>query len=224
MVLGTGEYRRREHDGQPREPDNVPDHTRAVRASRDRLVAQLVHVDRAHRALVLLEHSLQRPVEVVHLPHADLALTSTAQQFPAVLGHGDGRHALIVTVVYGVQQPSGFRREYPDVAVVPRRDDLRAVVREQHAGAREVAHGDTEQLLERVHRPDAHVVLAGGGEHLAVAVRERQIVHHRRVTCEQTGDVEVARPDREQLAVDGAHQYDAVVHQLYASHGRIDVG
>jgi len=129
-----------------------------------------------------------------------------------------------VTVVDGVQQPPGFRREYPDVTVVPRSDDLRAVVREQHTGAREIAHSDPEQLLERVHRPDAHVVLAGRGEHLAIAVRERQVVDHGRVTREQARDVEVTRPDREQLAVHRAHQHDAIVHQLYACHRRIDVG
>jgi len=133
MVLGAGEYRRREHNGQSRKPDNVPDDARAVRAGRDRFMAQLVNVDRAHRALVFLEHGLQHPVEVVHLPNPDLALTTTAQQLPTVLGHGDGRHALVVTVVDGVQQTPGFRCKYPDVAVVPRRDDLRAIVREQHA-------------------------------------------------------------------------------------------
>jgi len=86
-----------------------------------------------------------------------------------------------VAVVDGVQQTPGFRRENPYVAIVPRRDDLRAIVREQHAGACEVAHGDPEQLLQRVHRPDADVMLAGGGEHLAVAMRERKVIHYRRV-------------------------------------------
>jgi len=133
MVFGAGEYRRREHNGQSRKPDNVPDDARAVRAGRDRFMAQLVNVDRAYRALVFLEHGLQRPVEVVHLPNPDLALTTTAQQLSTILGHGDGRHALVVTVVDGVQQTPGFRCKYPDVAVVPRRDDLRAIVREQHA-------------------------------------------------------------------------------------------
>jgi len=133
MVLGASEYRRREHNGQPRKPDNVPDDARAVRAGRDRFMAQLVHVDRAHRTLVLLEHGLQRPVEVAHLPNPHLAFTTTAQQLPAVLGHGDGRHAFVVTVVDGVQQTPGFRCKYPDVAVIPRRDNLRAIVREQHA-------------------------------------------------------------------------------------------
>lgn len=205
MVLSTGEYRRREHDRQPRETDDVPYHARAIRTGRDGLVAQLVHVDRAHRAFVLLEHSLKRANQFVHLPDADLALTATAQQFLAVLGHGDGRHALVVAVVYGVQQAPGFRREYPDVAIVPGRNNLRTVEREQHARAREVPHGDPEQLLECVHRPNAHVVLASRGEHLAVVVRERQIVHHRGVTCEQAGNVEVFGPNRKQLAVDSAH-------------------
>jgi len=67
-------------------------------------------------------------------------------------------------------------------------------------------------------------MFAGSGEHLAVAMRERKVIHYGRVTREQAGDVEVVRPDRKQLAVNGAHQNDAVGHQLYAGHGRIDVG
>lgn len=65
-------------------------------------------------------------------------------------------------------------------------------------------------------------------------MRERQVVHHRRVTGEQAGDIEVVRADGEKLAVYGAHQYDvaadrpatgttALLHQLYAGHGRVDI-
>jgi len=67
-------------------------------------------------------------------------------------------------------------------------------------------------------------MFAGSGEHLAVAMRERKVIHYGRVTREQAGDVEVVRPDHKQLAINGAHQNDAVGHQLYAGHGRIDVG
>lgn len=211
MILGAGEYRGREHNRQPRETDDVPNDARAVRAGGDGLVAQLVHVDRADGALVLLEHSLQRAVEAIHVPDAHLALAPAAQQLLAVFGHGDGRHALVVAVVYRIQQPSSLGREYAYVAVVPRCDNLRTVEREQHAGAREIPHGDPEQFLERVHGPHAHVVLASRREHLAVVVRERQIVYDRRVAREQAGDVEVVRPHDKQFTVHRAHQYGRVV-------------
>lgn len=215
MVPGFGEHRGREHDGEPRETDDVPDDARAVRAGSQRLLAVPVHIDRADRALVLLEDGQKRAAAAAlpagrQAPDTHLAVAAATKQPPAVLGDGDRGHAIVVTVFDDVQQTAGLRRKHSDLAVAPRRGHLRAVVREQHARAHDVSHGDPKQLLQRVHRPHAHVVSAGRREHLAVVAWERQVVHHGRMAREQSRLLERVRRDREQLAVHRAHQYDVL--------------
>jgi len=91
-------------------------------------MAQPVQVDGRYRTFVLLEHRYQCTVSAVHVPHSHLPIAATTHQLHTVLAHGYSRHAVVVTVVYGVQQPARFRRERPDAAVVPGADDLGAVV------------------------------------------------------------------------------------------------
>lgn len=220
MVLDVGEHRVGEDGGDAHVPDQVPDDARTVRAGRHGLFAAPVHVDRAHHAVVVLEHGHQRADAVHHAPHAQPAVAAAAQQPPAVRVGRDGRHAVAVTVLDGVQRPSRFGGERAHPAVAPRRDDLRAVVREHHAGARAVADGDAQQLLHGVHRPHAHVLPAGGGEHAAVVARERHVVHHERVAREHAHRAEVVIADGEQLAVRGAHQQQRVAHHLQAGDAR----
>mmetsp|Transcript_5865 Transcript_5865/g.14896 ORF Transcript_5865/g.14896 Transcript_5865/m.14896 type:complete len:382 (-) Transcript_5865:850-1995(-) len=178
-LVGMVRARLEERGGEQRvvagEAGKVPNDGAAVGGGADALAVVAPQRDAVHGPLVLLHARHHGLALGPHAPHAHVALLAARDDARAVVGGDDGRHGG-VCVVDGVEQAPALRGKGADLAVGPPADDGPAVRHKRHALALHVGHLDAQQLARLVDVPHADVAATARGEHLAVPLRERDVV------------------------------------------------
>ena len=154
----------------------IPNDARSVEGSRNGLRIGGVDADVVDTGSVLFEGALHDLGLHADSPDADFTFHATGDDALAVVGWGEGRNSVVVSVVDGVIEFAGLGQEGSDLSVGPSGEDALSICHEMDGVALESWHFDTEKLLTSRTVPDTDVVQGASSEELRVASWESNIV------------------------------------------------